>query len=83
MLNLVFRMGFLLFLFSGCSPMLEIGGAYFPGWLVSAIIGLFAVAGFRAALLSCGLEDALEPRVFAYPAWAVAFTLLSYLILFP
>lgn len=62
--------------------MMEIGGAYFPGWLVSAIAGLFAVAGFRAALLWCGLEDALEPRFLAYPAWAVCFTLLIYLTLF-
>jgi hypothetical protein len=74
--------GFLLLLLGGCSPTLEIGGAYFPGWLVSAVAGLVAVGGFRAVLLWCGLDEALEPRSLAYPAWAVFFTLLFYLLLF-
>ncbi len=80
--NMRARLSLVFCLLSGCSPTLEIGGAYFPDWLVSAIAGLFAVAGLRAALLWLGLDHVLEPRVFAYPAWAISLTLLIYLLLF-
>lgn len=72
----------LLLFLGGCSPTLEIGGAYFPGWLASAVAGFFAVAGFRAVLLFLRLDEVMKPRILAYPAWTVAFTLLFYLILF-
>lgn len=67
----------------GCTPMQQIGGAYFPGWLLSAGCGLLAVSMVRGLLILAGLDRVLEPRPLAYPAMAVIFTLLTYLIFFP
>lgn len=35
----------------GCSPEVDVGGVYFPGWLVSAVLG-FVVAYAATNLLS-------------------------------
>ena len=62
--------------------MQEIGGAYFPGWMLSEISGLVGVAIARAVLIRFGLDAVLEPRLLAYPALTVFFTLLTYLVFF-
>jgi ABC-type multidrug transport system permease subunit len=36
---------------TGCSPELDVAGVYFPGWLLSAVIGLL-FAAVAATLLS-------------------------------
>lgn len=68
----------LCFVFAGCSPMIEIGGAYFPGWLLSAVCGLAAVALTRAFFLLTGLDSFLKPRPLVYPALTVFFVLFIY-----
>ena len=32
-------------LFSGCEPIVDIAGVYFPGWLVSTVVGVIASYG--------------------------------------
>lgn len=35
----------LLVSFAGCEPVFDVAGVYFPGWLVSAMVGIFAAYG--------------------------------------
>lgn len=66
----------------GCSPMMEVGGAYFPGWLMSAAVGMILVGIARGILIALKVEPFLQPRMLVYPALAVFFTLLTYLLFF-
>ena len=34
----------------GCEPVFDVAGVYFPGWLVSAVVGVFAAYGIVLGL---------------------------------
>jgi hypothetical protein len=69
-------------LLSGCSCIPEIGGAYFPAWLLSILIGWVLAAIVRIVFIKIGLDGWIRPRSIGYPALNVFFTLLIYLIFF-
>jgi YtcA family len=69
-------------LLSGCSAIQEIGGAYFPAWLLSILIGWILAATVRIVFIRIGLDGWIRPRSIGYPALNVFFTLLIYLIFF-
>jgi hypothetical protein len=69
-------------LLSGCSCIQEIGGAYFPAWLLSILIGWILAAIVRIVFVKIGLDGWIRPRSIGYPALNVFFTLLIYLIFF-
>lgn len=48
----------LLPLLSGCAPTLDVGGVYFPGWLVSTVVGVLAAYGI---LLALGRSERARP----------------------
>ena len=35
---------------AGCEPVFDVAGVYFPGWLVSAVVGVFAAYGIVLGL---------------------------------
>jgi len=35
---------------AGCEPVIDVGGVYFPGWLVSAVVGVVAAYGIVLGL---------------------------------
>jgi hypothetical protein len=67
---------------SGCAPTWEIGGAYFPAWLLCMVGGLACVLAARFALIRLGLDPWIRPRALAYPALGIFFTILIYLLFF-
>jgi hypothetical protein len=69
-------------LLSGCSCIQEIGGAYFPAWLISILIGWILTGITRFTLIKVGLDGWIRPRSIGYPSLIVFFTLLIYLIFF-
>jgi hypothetical protein len=69
-------------LLSGCSCIPEIGGAYFPAWLLSILIGWVLAVIIRFILIKAGIDGWIRPRSIGYPALMVFFTLLIYLIFF-
>lgn len=69
-------------LLSGCSCIPEIGGAYFPAWLLSILIGWVLSVIVRFILIKAGIDGWIRPRSIGYPALNVFFTLLIYLIFF-
>jgi len=66
----------------GCSCIQEIGGAYFPAWLLSILIGWILALIVRLIFIKVGLDGWIRPRSIGYPAMTVFFTLLIYLIFF-
>jgi len=69
-------------LLSGCSCIQEIGGAYFPAWLLSILIGWALSLISRFLLLRVGIDGWIRPRAIGYPCLGAFFTLLIYLIFF-
>jgi len=67
---------------SGCSCIQEIGGAYFPAWLLSILIGWALSLISRFILIKVGIDGWIRPRSIGYPCLGVFFTLLVYLIFF-
>jgi len=66
----------------GCSPTWEVGGAYFPAWLICMVAGLACALAARFVLIRVGLDPWIRPRALAYPALGIFFTLLIYLLFF-
>jgi hypothetical protein len=67
---------------SGCSCIQEIGGAYFPAWLLSILVGWLLTGVIRFILIKVGLDGWIRPRSIGYPSLVVFLTLLIYLIFF-
>jgi hypothetical protein len=66
----------------GCSCIQEIGGAYFPAWLLSILIGWALSLISRFILIKVGIDVWIRPRSIGYPCLGVFFTLSIYLIFF-
>ncbi len=64
---------------SGCAPSLQIGGAYFPAWLICMLTGLILTVIARGLLVLAGIDGHVRPRFLAYPAMMVAITLSVWL----
>jgi hypothetical protein len=69
-------------LLTGCSNTIPIAGAYFPAWLLSILIGLLVTSILNFVFFRIGLDPWIKPRAIAYPAMALFFTLITYLIFF-
>ena len=62
--------------------MIEIGGAYFPAWLLALLFGFIGASLLRLLLISRGLDTSLQPRALAYPAMGFVLALSFYLLFF-
>lgn len=71
-----------LLILPGCSCIPAIGGAYFPAWLLSILIGWVLSMIVRFIMVKVGLDGWIRPRSIGYPCLNVFFTLLVYLIFF-
>ena len=67
---------------TGCSPYTEIGGAYFPAWLLSILFGAAAGATLRAVLVRKGIDSLIEPHALAWPSIIVALSAVFWLVFF-
>lgn len=66
----------------GCSPVWQVGGAYFPAWLICAVGGVVGAVVLRAVLFGLQMESWLRPRAVVYPSAGVFFALVIYWIFF-
>lgn len=71
---------------TGCSlqgaPSFPLVGAYFPAWMMCAIIGILAAVGFRVAFLALGIDAILRFRLFTYVSLGVLMALLVWALVF-
>ena len=68
----------------GCNrnPNVEIVGSYFPGWMVSLVLGVIFTAIGHAVLRRRGMLHHIGPPALIYPAMTVLFTCLLWLCFF-
>jgi hypothetical protein len=66
----------------GVAPSFELFGAYFPAWMLCALIGIVAAVGTRAAFVGSGLSSILPYQLFVCASIGLIFALVAWLIWF-
>jgi hypothetical protein len=69
-------------LMAGCDPIFDISGAFFPAWLVAAVLGVVATIVVRGLLVRLRLEAHLGWPTLAYLGFFTMTTLGVWLWLF-
>ena len=69
---------------TGCNrnPNVEIVGSYFPGWMISLVLGFFLSFGAHVLLRKQGLNYMIGHPAVVYPGMVVLFTCLLWLCFF-
>jgi hypothetical protein len=71
---------------SGCSfaaaPSFELFGAFFPAWMICALIGIFGAAAARVLLTSRTLDDTIPFELALCTAVGVIVSLIAWALLF-
>lgn len=67
---------------AGCDPLFDIGGAYFPGWIMAVLIALGLTLAIRWVLVHFRLNEYLWLRSLAYIGLFTALSITSWLIFF-
>lgn len=55
-----------IFVLGGCDPIFDVGGAFFPSWILAAMVGLLTTVLVRAGLVRSRINDRLFGHGFAY-----------------
>ena len=67
---------------AGAAPSLTMFGAFFPAWLVCAIVGIVSCLVLRALIIALRFDDAIPLKLFVYTAFAILVALASWLAMF-
>ena len=71
-------------LLTGCqgAPSYSILGSFFPVWLFCAIVGVLFSFLLHLLLVRLELHEQLSPPLLVYPAMAISFALLLWLLFY-
>jgi hypothetical protein len=74
----------ILLVISGCShsPTLNLLGSYFPAWMLCAVLGVIAAIIIRQILRFYAIDEYVLAPLLTYACFAVAGSLLSWLLWF-
>jgi len=72
----------LILLTTGCDPVVNFYGSFFPAWVVCIVLGISLAALLRWLFAWTRLERHLGPLVLVYPALAFLLTCAIWLLLF-
>ncbi|MBN8247193.1 MAG: hypothetical protein J0L84_07085 [Verrucomicrobia bacterium] len=67
---------------SGCDPVVNFYGSFFPAWVLALALGILGTVLLRWLLARARLEAHLGPLVLIYPALALLLTCAAWLTLF-
>jgi hypothetical protein len=67
---------------TGCDPVLNIAGSFFPAWMVAMVAGVALTAAARYIFAAAGLEAYLGPPVLIYTSLGLFLTVLTWLLLY-
>ena len=74
--------GTLILFATACDPVLNIGGTFFPGWMVSIIIGSALTVAIRYLFVITHLEPHVGPLALIYTSLGLLLSVMSWLILY-
>ena len=67
---------------TGCDPVLDVFGSFFPAWVVCLAVGVVLAGIARLMIDRAGLEEHLGPLLLVYPCLALMITMLTWLLFF-
>lgn len=67
---------------AGCDPVFDIGGSFFPSWMVCMIVGVVLAIALRLVLARIGVEPHLGPLPLVYGCLAALLTMSTWLVFF-
>ena len=67
---------------SGCDPVINIGGANFPGWLLCAIVGIVLAALLQQLFAIVGVEPYMGPMILIFPCLVILIGCIFWMIFF-
>ena len=67
---------------SGCDPVMNVFGSFFPAWVICTIAGIALALVLRLLLAVVGLEAHLGPLGVVYPSLALLLTMLAWLVFY-
>jgi hypothetical protein len=67
---------------SGCDPVINVYGSFFPAWVVSLVAGISAAVCFRLFFAWSRLEPHLGPLMIVYPCLTMLLTCATWLVFF-
>lgn len=67
---------------SGCDPVFDIEGAFFPSWMISLLVGVLCTVVLRLLFLRSGVEPFLGPLPLIYTCLALLVTMATWVLLF-
>ena len=67
---------------TGCDPVLNVFGSFFPAWVVCMVIGITLAITARSLLALAGLEPHLGPLLLVYPCLGLLLTMATWLVFF-
>lgn len=75
----VFALAFMLLPCAACDPLVDVAGAFFPGWMLCILAGIAATVLVRYLLSRARLESSLGPLIVVYPILATTIALALWL----
>jgi hypothetical protein len=72
----------LVLLLSGCDPVINLYGSFFPAWVVCLLTGIALAALLRMVFALSDLERHLGPLTLIYPSLTLLLTMVTWLIFF-
>jgi len=67
---------------TGCDPVLNVFGSFFPAWVVCIAAGVLLAIAARQVLARAELEPYLGPPLLVYPSLALLLTLLVWMLFY-
>lgn len=67
---------------TGCDPVINFYGSFFPGWVISLVLGIVLCVLSRWILAWVRLEPHLGPLILVYPALTFLWACVTWLVLF-
>jgi hypothetical protein len=65
---------------TGCDPIINVYGSFFPAWLICLVVGLVLAGILRWLFAKTRLEPHLGPLVLVYPALAFLLSCVIWLL---
>ena len=64
----------------GCNPVISLGGAEFPVWILCLFVGIFTSLALRPVFVTTGIDEWMTPRPVIYASLALVIAFLCWLV---
>jgi hypothetical protein len=67
---------------SGCDPLIDVAGAFFPAWILCILVAIVVTVLLRFVFARLRIEPHLGPLILVYPSLAIAIALAAWVVFY-